>query len=111
MDHDLQLLLVGASISLVSSIVTLLLQHILSLRLDKMKRERDKIDREILELKESLYKAVDLETINKLRGTFHAFETGDDLNDVEILVSSIAHELINRKIKEITATQGLETMK
>ncbi len=111
MTRDVQLLLVGASISLISSIVTLLLQHFLTLRLDKVKRERDKIDRDILELKERLYKTVDLETINKLRGTFHAFESGDESNDVEILVSAIAQELINRKIKEITAPQSQETMK
>lgn len=40
--HDAQLLLLGASISLVSSIITVLINHYLSLHADKVKRARDK---------------------------------------------------------------------
>ncbi len=40
-DRDVALLLIGAAIALVSSIVTALVQHFLSLRADRIKRERD----------------------------------------------------------------------
>jgi len=40
-DHDLLLLLTGAVIALVSTVIAGLVQHILSLREDRIKRERD----------------------------------------------------------------------
>jgi HEAT repeat protein len=63
MDRDLLLLVTGACISLVSSIVTLLLQHFLSLRADLIKRERDRSERKILETREQLYKDVTLKRV------------------------------------------------
>ncbi|MBM3190063.1 MAG: hypothetical protein FJZ90_15245 [Chloroflexi bacterium] len=49
-DHDLLLLLTGAAIALVSAVVTALVQHILSLREDKIKRGRDEQARNIARL-------------------------------------------------------------
>jgi len=43
-DRDVALLLIGAAIALVSSIVTALVQHSLSLRADRVKRERDRVE-------------------------------------------------------------------
>jgi hypothetical protein len=40
-DHDLLLLFTGAAIALVSAVITALMQHILSLREDRIRRERD----------------------------------------------------------------------
>jgi len=40
-DHDLLLLLTGAAIALASAVITALVQHILSLREDRIKRGRD----------------------------------------------------------------------
>jgi len=40
-DHDLLLLLTGAAIALVSTVIAALVQHILSLREDRIRRERD----------------------------------------------------------------------
>jgi len=45
-DHDLALLLTGAGIALVSAIIAAIVQHFLSLRTDRIGRERDKEDRE-----------------------------------------------------------------
>lgn len=42
LSHDAQLILLGALISLVSSIITALVNHYLSLHADKVKRARDK---------------------------------------------------------------------
>lgn len=46
MDYNVWLLLVGAGIGLVSSIVGAAVQHFLSLRTDKIKRERDSLKEE-----------------------------------------------------------------
>jgi len=54
MDRDILLLLVGASIALVSSLLTALIQHILSLRADQVRRERDREDRKVEELRKAL---------------------------------------------------------
>jgi len=46
MDRELALLLIGAAIALVSSIVLVIVQH-LSLRADKIKRKRDNEQKEV----------------------------------------------------------------
>lgn len=58
MERDLVLLIAGAAISLFSSIVALALQHVLSLREDRIKRERDKQE----DSKRQLVQAVNLQT-------------------------------------------------
>jgi hypothetical protein len=52
-DREVALLL-GVAIALVSSIVTVLVQHLLSLRAERIKRERDKKEKEAEELRKPL---------------------------------------------------------
>jgi hypothetical protein len=54
MDHDLLLLLTGAGIALVSSVITYSVQHVLALREDRIKRAREKEDREAEKRRELL---------------------------------------------------------
>lgn len=54
MDRDILLLLVGATIALVSSILTALAQHFLSLRAERIKRTWEKEEDKSQELRKSL---------------------------------------------------------
>lgn len=54
MNRDVILLLAGAAIALVSSIITSVTQHLLSLRIEKMKRIWEKREKESQELRQRL---------------------------------------------------------
>jgi hypothetical protein len=53
-DRDVTLLLIGAAISLMSGLIGALVQHFLSLRADRIKREREKKEEEAEERKKNL---------------------------------------------------------
>lgn len=58
MNADLLLLLVGAGIGLASSLLTIVVQHLLSLREDRIKRERDKLPEQTGQLRDYLKRGV-----------------------------------------------------
>ena len=53
---DVQLVLLGAGIALVSAITTALVSHLLSLRADRIRRERDRLEKEDAERRKHLVK-------------------------------------------------------
>ena len=65
--EELSLLLIGASIALLSSMLTLIVQHFLSLREDSVKRQRDEVFRKAEDLRKQLLAGVS-ETSS--RGTY-----------------------------------------
>lgn len=67
MDHDAILLLAGAGIALISSVATVLVAHRLSLREDKIKRERDRADAE-REMAENQRRLFDEISARQLKG-------------------------------------------
>ena len=58
MDKDLALVLVGAGIAAATGILTSLIQHALSLRVDRTKRERDKQEKQAEEIRQMLMEGV-----------------------------------------------------
>jgi hypothetical protein len=54
MDHDLLLLLTGAGIALIGGVLTSSVQHVLSLREDRIKRAREREDKEAEKRRELL---------------------------------------------------------
>lgn len=71
MSRDIALLLIGASIALVSSITTALVQHFLHLRVERIKRAQEKEEREAQESKQRLSEGteVQLARIRKMLGS------------------------------------------
>jgi hypothetical protein len=56
--EELSLLLIGASIALLSSMLTLIIQHFLSLEEDSVKRQRDEVFRKAEDLRKQLLAGV-----------------------------------------------------
>ena len=60
MQRDLILLLTGAAVALVSSLLTVFIQHVLSLRAEKSRRQLEREEKAAQELKERLSEGTDL---------------------------------------------------
>ena len=92
MDKEVILLLVGAGIALVSSLVTALVQHVLQLRTDRVKRTRDEDERVAKTMKKLLKKRATESLGND--GVLRAWSRRrDELHSLEALLSGTADEL------------------
>ena len=60
-DRDVALLLIGAAIALASGLIAALVQHLLSLRADRIKRERDRVEKQSAILSEGASDRTSLE--------------------------------------------------
>jgi len=82
-DREIVLLLIGAGIALFSSLITAIVQHFLSLRVDRVKRERDQQAQRAIDTKQSLASGKTLsqleEEINKIT-TFLSIGVEEDIH-------------------------------
>lgn len=94
MDEKVLLLLIGAGISFVSGITALLLQHFLSLRIDKITRKRDRIDRDLRELRDRLTEDIDPERLSSLLGEFRGYGAQPVRQQKEALAAAALEALL-----------------
>lgn len=94
MDREFLLLLTGAGISLVSGVITLVLQHFLSLRTDRIVSERRRIDERSAKLREELLRGIPNATDKAIESHFRALNLDNEHMDKKVLSELWKHVLV-----------------